>query len=126
MIMSLFRSRSAFPSISYERQEETFRSAKGTFPQRGGSERKPTCFLKTSAWGPRAWGSASLMNQTTSSTDQVVGSLLAGALDSWASDGALYPKKTRRKHLYLSGISYGSAPGLLLPEFPTCPVAFWE
>lgn len=46
-----------------------------------------------SAWGPRAWGSASLMNQTTSSTDQVVGSLLAGALDSWDSDGALYPKK---------------------------------
>lgn len=52
-----------------------------------------TCFLKMSAWGPRAWGSASLMNQTTSSTDQVVGSLLAGALDSWDSDGALYPKK---------------------------------
>lgn len=50
-----------------------------------------TCFLKTSAWGPRAWGSASLMNQTTSSTDQVDGSLLGGALDSWDSDDALYP-----------------------------------
>lgn len=53
-----------------------------------------------SAWGPRAWGSASLMNQTTSSTDQVVGSLLAGALDSWDSDGALYPKKRSRKHFF--------------------------
>lgn len=92
--------------------------------QRGSSEREKntlTCFLKMSAWGPRAWGSASLMNQTTSSTDQVVGSLLAGALDSWDSVDALYPKKDQRTYfalLYLEEFLTLKIPICCLQNFP--------
>lgn len=59
-------------------------------PSRGRSQTKNglTCFLKTSAWGPRACGSVSRMNQTTSSTDHVDGSLLRGTLESCVSGNA--------------------------------------
>lgn len=87
-----------------------------------------TCFLKTSEWGPRACGSASLMNQTTSSTDQVDGSLLGGALDSWDSDVALYPE--------MRVVNWKKSLGEIKLQnplhvrkfavFPTCPVALWE
>lgn len=66
------------------------------------------------------------MNQTTSSTDQVVGSLLAGALDSWDSDGALYPKKRDNSIFVSHGVYYRSSPDLLFLDSPTRPVAFWE
>lgn len=84
-----------------------------------------TCFLKISAWGPRAWGSASRINQTTSSTDHVVGSLLDGALDSWDSGDALYPPERTERGVFLVWGNDGLMRGQIMcrARSLTCPVA---
>lgn len=87
MIMSLFSNRRALPSIS--------------------------CFRKSSTWGPRACGSASFTNQTTSSTDQVEGFLLLGRRVSCLSgeglEAHLFPS---REVPFLLGLEPGGlSPG---------------
>lgn len=55
-----------------------------------------TCFLKRSTWGPKAWGSASFTNQTTSSTVQVKGFLLDGRAASCRSGEGLEAVGTKK------------------------------
>lgn len=87
MIMSLFSNKRALPSIS--------------------------CFRKSSTWGPRACGSASFRNQTTSSTDQLEGFLLLGRRASCLSgerfEAHLFPS---REVPFLLGLEPGGrSPG---------------
>lgn len=65
------------------------------------------------------------MNQMTSSTDHVDGSLLGGALDSWDSGDALYPDMRKErwdllginlKATFFMGVLPCSPPVLLLSE----------
>lgn len=57
------------------------------FPRNTKGSLLHTCFLKSSTWGPKAWGSASFTNQTTSSTVQVKGFLLDGRAESCSGEG---------------------------------------
>lgn len=65
-------------------------------PRDGKGSLLHTCFLKSSTWGPKAWGSASFTNQTTSSTVQVKGFLLDGRAASCRSGEGLEAMGTKK------------------------------